>query len=140
MSFREKISWLTLIAIALVFIPYFASVLLYDGQRNTLPMFSLGALVMAVVALTVVMSVVGIVTAIRNPDEANAPADERDRSVSRRASSIAYAVLLPAVLIAAGSAHLHWGTTFLLNAILGAVVLAEIVRCSLEVIGYRRGW
>jgi hypothetical protein len=67
--------------------------------------------------------------------------DERDRAIDRRASSVAYLVLLAAMILVGvimpfGGA----GGARVANAALAGIVLAELVRYGSAVFGYRRGW
>lgn len=139
MPFREKIAWMSLVGTLVAFAFYFTMLIAAPAAAAELPGFSGGLLAPTIFILTLVMIVGGIAAAVSAPDEANAPADERDRRTGRRAASIAYAVLLPAVLIAAGTALFGFPVGLVLNLVLGAVVLAELVRNCAEIILYRRG-
>jgi hypothetical protein len=139
MPFREKIAWLSLMAIAVTSGGYFI-LLLRAGNGGVPPVqVNLGLLVATVIVITLVTMIGAIAIALMNPKDANAGADERDRSVARRAAAGAYHVLLVLVMLAAVTAHLGLGLGGLLNGILAAIVIAELVRCGLEIHGYRRG-
>lgn len=140
MSFRKKISWLSLGGIILAFGPYFASLILTGGPPWTLSASGAGLFLFAVIMLTIVMTIGTIGVAVSNLKEAQQPSDERDRLVSRRASAVAYAILLPAFFCALSTLLFGLGDAALVSSVLAAIVLAEIVRCSTEIIGYRRGW
>jgi hypothetical protein len=140
MPFREKIAWVSLAGIALAFIPYFALTESYAGPARLYPAYS-GALFIGIsVLVAILVTIASIGVALTNIRDAQAPTDERDRTVARRASSIAYAVLLPALFLAMATAFFGWSTAAVVNAVLAAVVVAELVRNALEIIGYRRGW
>lgn len=138
MAFREKISWLSFGSILLAFGPYFA-VLLATGQPAwALGPTSVGYFILAVTLLTVVMLIGTIGLALTNLKDAQQPSDERDREITRRGSAFGYAVLLPALFCALGTLFFGLGQAVLVNAVLAAIVLAELVRYGTEIIGYRR--
>jgi xanthine/uracil permease len=138
MPFREKTAWLSLVGIVIAFGWYFGSLLFYFGPSGELPDYSAALLIPTIILLTVVTVVAAIALALHRPADAQAPADERDRAISRRASALAYAVLLPALFVALALAA-FFRTTIVVNAVIAAVVLAEVVRCAVEIAGYRRG-
>lgn len=140
MPFREKTAWLSLVGIIIAFGWYFGSLALYFGPPDELPGYSLSLLIPTIIILIIVSVVAAIALALHRPSDANAPQDERDRNVARRAASIAYSVLVPAVIVAISLAAHGLSTTIVINAVIGAIVLSEIVRCALEILGYRRGW
>ncbi|WP_423603094.1 hypothetical protein [Sphingomonas sp. MS122] len=139
MPFREKISWLSLGGILLAFGPYFA-MLLSGTPPWALNPISAAWFIGMVSVLATVMAVGTIGVALTNLREAQRPSDERDRMIARRASSIAYAVLAPALWLALATLFVSSSLSVLVNAVLAAIVVAEVVRCAAEIAGYRRGW
>ena len=139
MPFREKIAWLSIGGILLAFGPYFAILALTGTPPWTLGPTSIGMVIAVVSVLTVVVTAGAIGVALTNLRDAQRPSDERDRTIARRASSIAYTVLIPALWLAMGTLFFGLGQTALVNAVLGAIVLAELVRCATEIAGYRQG-
>jgi small-conductance mechanosensitive channel len=139
MSFREKISWLSLGAILISFGPYFGSLIFAGGPPWTLgasaTRFFIGAVTIQVVLMAV--GIAGII--LSNLKEAPQPSDERDKMLSRRASAIAYAILVPALFCTLAIPFFGMSNAVFINAILAAIVVAETVRYSTEIIGYRRG-
>jgi len=140
MSFREKIAWLTLGGLLLAFAPYFVALALLGKEPWLLGPASAGLFLLVVIVLTIGMTIGSILVALTNVRDAERPSDERDRDIARRASSIAYAVLIPAIFLALATLLLGLGQAVLVNAVLAAVVIAELVRCTTEILGYRRGW
>jgi len=139
MSFREKIAWVSLAGIAIAFAPYFALVAAYRGPAPVFPFYS-GGLLVAVTILTIVIVTAGSIgVALTNVREANAPKDERDRAIARAASASGYRILMPLLFVALVGTFLGWSAAALANAVLGAIVLAEVVRCGTEVFLYRKG-
>ena len=140
MTFREKISWLSLGGILLAFGPYFAALALSGLPPWALSPASAIWFIGAVTVIAVVMTIGTIGIALANLRDAQRPSDERDRMIARRASSIAYAVLAPALWLALATLFLSSNLAVLVNAVLAAIVLAELVRCVAEIAGYRGGW
>jgi hypothetical protein len=139
MPFQEKIAWVSMVGIAVAFGPYFALLAAYSGPKPAFPFYS-GVLLVATTLLTIVVVTIGSIgAALTNLKDANRPEDERDRIIARRASAIAYAVLTPLLFFVLASVFLGFGTAALANAVLGAIVLAEIVRCATQVRLYRKG-
>lgn len=140
MSFREKISWLSLGGILLAFGPYFAMLTLSGPPPWGLNHASAVWFIGAIIVLAAVMTVGAIGVAVSNLRDAQRPSDERDRMIARRAAAIAYAILVPALWLALATLFLSPDLVVLLNAVLAAIVMAEIVRCIAEIAGYRTGW
>lgn len=140
MPFPEKIAWVSMAGIIVAFGPYFALLAAWSGPAPAFPLYS-GALLFVATLLTIIVTTLGAIgAALTNVKDANAPADERDRMVARRASAIAYAVLLPLLFLTLAGAVLGFGTAGLANAVLAAIVLAEVSRCGAAVFLYRSGW
>lgn len=137
MAFREKIAWLTLVAMLIAYGIYFPLVaLLPYTQFQMLWLFGGITLTQLVVVI-----IVSATMAIRAGKEARAPADERDRSIARRGTSFAYYVLMVGILVVGVVIpHLQVSGGLIINASLLALVIAEAVRLSIIVISYRRGW
>jgi hypothetical protein len=137
MPFREKISWLSLGGIAVAFGPYFYMLLARADVPASLWPVDAALLLIAVTVLACIMTVATIIVALSNVRDAQAPSDERDQNISRRAVAFAYPVLLAAVFLALGTLFFGANQATLINAVLGAIVLAEMTRCVAEIVGYR---
>jgi uncharacterized membrane protein len=138
-SFREKAAWAALLSILLGFGAYFATLAYGMTTGRASPDYFLGLLVAVVVLITVAMALFGIVVAVRAPEEAKVPADERDRTIQTRSTQLAYYVLLVGTLAAAGSSAAGVALFWILNGLLAAVVLAEVIRYGAQIVLYRRG-
>lgn len=138
MTFREKIDWLTIAVIALAFGWY--AIVYPWGLRGVPALAAQGGLLLVVaIAMTLVLTVAAVALAIHRPRDANAPSDERDRGIGRRATTRAYYVLITG---AAGCFALGYGTgdvAMVLNGLLAAIILAELVRLASQVAAYRTG-
>jgi|UPI00053ED856 hypothetical protein len=136
MPFREKIAWLSAGGILVAFGPYFALVAMRQPTTALGPATAAGFL--AVIAtLVAVMTVASILVALTNLRDAQQPSDERDRAIARRALAFAYPVLLTALFAALATLFLGASLPVLTNAVLGAIVLGELTRCGVEILGYR---
>lgn len=138
MTFREKIDWLT-IAVTLVAFGWYASV--YPWGLRGLPALAAqgGLLLVVIIAMTVALTIAAIALAIHRPRDANAPGDERDREITRRASTRAYYVLIVGAAQCFALAYWTGDLATVLNGLLAAVIIAEIVRLASQVISYRLG-
>lgn len=133
LSFREKSLWVELVSMIAIYGAYFLRAFaIGDGQP-----WRVGALFAgAVVATIIVHSVVHAALALHKQPE---HADERDRAIARRATQIAYFVLMTGVWGALGVAVLQAGAFWCAHAALLAVMIAEATRCAVELVLYRRG-
>ena len=137
MPFKEKIAWIAVITMILVWGSYFGFMAATGGREP-------GSLYMAGFAGAVVLQVIliiiaSIVTAVMSPKDASASSDERDKEISRRAYAIAYPVLLSLVVCVAACLHLGFTARDMAYSIMGAIVIAEIVHYGAQIAGYRRG-
>jgi len=138
MSFREKAAWAALLSILLGFGAYFATLAHGMSTRRAAPDHYFGLLVAVVALITVAMRAFAVVVAVRAPDEARAPPDERDRAIEARSTRLAYYVLLVGTLASAGSSAGGAGLFWVLNGLLAAIVLAEAIRYGSQIVQYRR--
>lgn len=141
MSFREKKAWVTMFALAFVFFPYyFFMVRIYHQPSPDIAyLMQLAAIALAVF---VVLEVVLILVARKlSPEDGAVPMDERDSLFAYRASRIAYVTLIFLVVaVTFPMIHMHgrnWGFGMLY---LAAILFAEILRASLLIVQYRRGY
>ncbi len=136
MSFREKCAWISLVSLLGIYGRYFWSVIRSgawpDGAR-------LARIVETVVALVVVQVAVTIAVALFSPKEADAPLDERERLIELRATRFAYGLLSGSVACACLFGGFSLPILFNTNALLLALVAAEMLRSGGQIIQYRRG-
>lgn len=139
MSYRERTAWLSLVAIAVTFGPYFTSLKLGWISTETLPVLHLLSLYMAVVTAQVAILAIGhAVLRLKFPEDAKSPADERDSDITRRSVQIAYYVLLVGMILVGcvlPFSSARWG---IVNASIFMIVAAELVRYGVIVSSYRR--
>ena len=135
--FHEKVAWFTLVAAVVVYSAFITAVLTTPAAGMTV----WRVVVLFTIALTVQGVTIGVakpLLALRDPEEAKAPLDERDRGVARQAFKAAYLTLIGAVvLLAMGVPYAHeaWQLTL---AAYSATIVADMVRMVATIIGYRR--
>lgn len=139
MSFREKSAWLSLLAMALSFGPYFALVASSAEQDNPLPNLPLlGWFAVTVLVQVIIMAGGAALLAMRSPQEARTPPDERDHAIARRALSAAYYVLMVGMCLVGCVMPFYAAGWRIINAALFMMVAAELVHYGVAVISYRR--
>ncbi len=138
MAYREKIAWLSLVAIALVYLVYFTAVAGRPPEHRLIDMLWPFGIAATVHAALVVSG--AIVIRIQAGAEARLPADERDRAIARRGASVAYLVLLAGTILVGVVMPFSEPPAKIVNTALLAIVLAEIVHGGVMVLSYRRGW
>jgi hypothetical protein len=139
MSFREKSAWISFVLIAAVFGIYFSKIVQVlvtgRGRGGTARLFL--ALVAALIVLEIALHVA---IAIQSPREARTPKDERERLIDMKATRIAFPVLLVGAFSAIGTLHLDVGRSVMADAVLFAIVLAELTRFGAQIVYHRRGF
>lgn len=140
MSFREKLAWAAFLTTLLAWGSYFAVVIsrAASGEGTHDPaLFYL--FLAATIGQAVMMTAVATLIAILAPREAQAPADERDRSIGRRANGAAYFTVLLAIAAVIVAMHVGLRGTNVIFALIGVFILGEAVRFGTQALGYRMG-
>lgn len=141
MPYREKSNLLALAAMLVAYTPYFVVAAIAPAQTVVTPNLLLLGLFAAVsVARMLILGVGYLWFRIRTPNEVREPADERDRAITRRSTTVAYYVLMTGTLVAGGVMPIWFAGWTIVNAALFAIVVAEIIRCIVAAASYRRGW
>lgn len=140
MAFKEKIAWLSLVAMVVAYGIYFALAvpLVRGGGAPTLQLILLLAGVLT--AQAVVVTAASIVIAVHAGGEARAPADERDRAIARRGAAVAYYVLMVGMVLVGCVMPFNNKGWVIINAALFVLLVAEVTRYGLIVTSYRRSW
>lgn len=141
MSYRERVAWLSLFAMAATLGPYLAMTAMDSAAGNAIGHTSLlirfGT---AASANALILGAGHLILRLRFTEDAGAPADERDRAIELRSTRAAYYVLIVAMIVVGivmPFSEEGWG---IVNAAVGAVFLAELVHYGMAVHSYRRGW
>jgi amino acid transporter len=138
MPYREKIAWLSLIAIVVTLGPYFVRAAV-SPPSSELP--GLDYLVLFAVAGLVQVLLIGLgrwYLRHRSPLDARTPPDERDRAIERRSVTAAYYVLIVGVIMVGVVMPFNTSGWDIINAALFAVTVAELVHYGCVVTNYRR--
>lgn len=141
MSFREKKAWLTIFALLIVFLPFYGFMASVYHQPNP-DIGYLMRLVAIAIAIFIALECMLFMLARRfSPEDAGIPRDERDQLFAYRASRIAYITLIVLVIGATfPMIHIHGGNWGFGMLYLAAIILSEILRASLLILQYRRGY
>ena len=137
MSFREKSAWISffcLFAFAGVWLRNIIRVEIYHVHEGNpmLAFFSLlGALILSEILLH-------IVVAVRDPKEARTPKDEREKLIDLKAARVAFYVLMAGAWLSIGTLHLNFDRLRIADSVLGAIIVAELVKFATQVALYRR--
>lgn len=136
MSFREKSAWISLVTTLGVYAYYFWNLL---GTQDMHDADLFGLFARCVTVLVVMQVVFHILAAIRNPRDANAPQDERERMIALKSVNIAYYILAGGAVLAGGGLVFMGQPVAMANLLLLALVLAEAVNYASQIVFFRRG-
>jgi hypothetical protein len=139
LAYREKTGWLSLIAMAVTFGPYFAIVATHAIPASGLPnMRLLVAFAVTACCQAFILGAGHLYLGLRSPDEARLPPDERDRAIMRRSISSAYYVLIAGMILVGGVMPFNSSGWSIVNAAILMIVTAEVVHYGVLVLCYRR--
>ncbi len=135
MPYREKIAWLSLIAMAVTFGPYFVVVGTAEpmGMLPYLRLFGIAAL-----AQMLILGFGHLYFRWMSPEEARLPMDERDRAIMFRSITNAYYVLIVGMILVGCVMPFNSSGWSIINAAIFMIVAAEVVHYGLVVVCYRR--
>ena len=138
MSFKEKVAWVMLVVMVLVYGGYFYSILGAVSAGVDVGEIPYRGAMLAAVVTVVVLAVVGTiaVTIAARGDDAS---DERDREIERHGGWLGGIVLGVGVLGALALAMFEVAHFWIANTLLLSLVLAEIASVILKLTLYRRG-
>ncbi|MEJ2401211.1 MAG: hypothetical protein P8Y52_07435 [Xanthomonadales bacterium] len=138
MSFREKVVWVMLVIMVVVYGGYFASVLQAVNAGIEVSEIAYRRAMLGTVITVVCLSIVGTiaVTIVSRGDDAE---DERDREIDRYGASLGAVVLAVGVLGGLALAMIGAAHFWIANVLLLSLVLAEIAAGLRKVIRYRSG-
>lgn len=140
MPYREKIAWLSLVGMAVCYAPYFAFTWDSPLLDQPLPNLELMALFAVAAGGNAVWTLLGrLFLRMTTPRDERGVADERDQAVDRRANTVAYYVLIGLALYVGGFLPFTSSGWHIVNSMVASVVIAEMLRYAMIVLGYRRG-
>jgi hypothetical protein len=139
MPYREKTAWLSLIAMAVTFGPYFAIVAPASHSGHPLPdLPHLGLFAVAAIVQMFILGVGHLYLGRRSPQDARTPPDERDRAIMNRSITSAYYVLIAGMILVGCVMPFRSSGWTIINAALVMIVAAEVVHYGVVVLSYRR--
>lgn len=139
MPFREKFAWLSLAALAVAYVPYFAVVASGTYDDAPAPNFPLLILLAAVSVLRCVILGGGwLILRARAPEDARMPPDERDIAISRRAMTSGYYMLTAGMILVGGIMPFTETAWKVANSAILMLVLSEALVHAVTVSSYRR--
>ena len=137
MSFREKSTWISFLLLLAISIPFFYQfVRIERGLSNSLASFHLFLLL--VILFVVGEIVLHAVIVMQSPRDARAPKDERDRLIDLKAMRVAFFALMAGALLVIVLIHFPVDRFAILQALLFAVVVAELAMLGARLVYYRR--
>lgn len=138
MSFREKSAWISLLTHAVVYGAYFILLasIWSEPFRGPLGVTMIFAAVVAFVAIAAVLHILAALTGLK---DANAPVDEREQLIDLKAERVASFALGVCVVMSMGALLLDWNGFLVANMLLGALVLAEVVKAGAQIVYFRAG-
>ena len=139
MPHREKVAWLSLLALAVTYGPYFVLTALAPPDGTMPDLDQLTRFAVTTVAQMLILGAGHLLIRLRAPEDARQPADERDRAIERRSRRIAYYVLIAGMVLAGVVMPFFASGWTIVNTALAAIVVAELVHYGATVRSYRRG-
>ncbi|MDP3783452.1 MAG: hypothetical protein Q8Q79_11085 [Sphingopyxis sp.] len=139
MTYKEKASWLMLVAMVLANSLYFG--LIIAGHPAGTSLFAMLWLFGTIAATQAVVVIIGCIwLAIEARKLPRARIDERDRAIAARGTAISYYILLTAMIVVGVVMPFTEPAIKIVNTALFGIVLAELVGLIVVVTSYRRGW
>jgi len=137
MSCREKIAWLSLIAMAVAYGPYFTLIARGPIPWEPLPhLHPLGLFALASIVRMLILGA-GYLYLRLSPQEERPPRDERDRAIEHRSISAAYYVLITGMILVGCFMPFSSTGWSIVNAAILWIVAAEVVHYSVVMASYR---
>jgi hypothetical protein len=138
MSYREKIAWLSLIAMVTTYGPYFTFVGKSPVSWEPLPhLHPLALFALASVVRMLILGTGYLYLLLAIPRQERPPLDERDRAIEHRSIGAAYYVLLAGMILVGCFMPFSSTGWTIVNATIFWIVAAEIIRYGAIVASYR---
>jgi len=137
MSFREKSTWISFLLLLLIAVPFFYQfVRIESGASSSQASFHLFLLL--VIVFVVGEVVLHAIIVMQSPRDARAPKDERERLIDLKAMRVAFFFLMGGALSVIVLAHFPVDRFAIIQALLFAVVVAELAMLGARLVYYRR--
>ena len=138
MSYREKIAWLSVVAMAVAYTPYFMFAARGPSPWEPFPhLHPLGLFALASIVRMLILGAGYLYLRLASPREDRMPPDERDRAIEHRSLSAAYYVLIAGMILVGCFMPFSSTGWTIVNAAILWMVAAEVVHHSVVVASYR---
>ncbi|HWS39966.1 MAG TPA: hypothetical protein VN247_01595 [Arenimonas sp.] len=138
MSYREKVAWLSLLAMLLVFIPYFTWASLNPPGAEIPNFRQMGIYAVASLSWAAILGIGHLLLRWKSSDEAKLPLDERDIAIAHKSRGYAYGVLIAGMILVGGIMPFTNGGWEIVNTMVFMIVLAECISDANIIRNYRR--
>ncbi len=139
MAYREKIAWLSLVAMVVTFGPYFTLTAIYSSASEPLPNLRQLGLYGVTAAVQMLLLAGGRLYLRRGSvQEARMRLDERDQAIQQRSVTFAYYVLIGGMILVGCVMPFRSNGWSIVNAALFMIIAAEMVHYGMTVFSYRR--
>ena len=137
MSFREKSTWISFLLLLTISIPFFYQFArIESGSTSSQATFHIFLLLVIVfIAGEIVLHAIIV---MQSPRDARAPKDERERLIDLKAMRVAFFVLMTSALLVIVLVHFPVDRFQIIQALLLAVVVAELSMLGARLVYYRR--
>lgn len=139
MTFLEKSAWVMSCALLIAGILYTYVLIVAWTALGEAPPPNIGFVVILTVPLTALAIFGHAVAALGNPTEANAPEDERDRTVAWRAGNLSGALLGAITIAIIGFLAMFGSANLAFHMLVLGLVFAQIAEYALTILFYRWG-
>jgi len=140
MSFREKLYWGRLSLIVLCWGYYFVSFgLAAQGAALDVPAYQALFFKMGMLSVFLFLGVTAILS-VYDRKSARQNEDERDRAIEQHSVRISYYTLIVGCFLVLSLLFSGFDVFMTFNVLLAVVVIAELMRAALNLVGYRRGY
>ncbi len=138
MSFREKSAWVMALLTGVAGLWYFEKLVALSSSLAETPA-PLGLVLRYCIGVVVVSVIAQIGLAVMTPEDADAPADERERAALRRAGSWSGDVLAMGILSALAWFVARGDGNLLFHMVFASLIVAQICQYLLQAVLLRRG-
>lgn len=137
-SFREKSAWVMALLTAAGGLWYLEKLVALSPSLSQTPA-PLGLILRYVIGMVIVSVIAQIALAVMTPNEAEAPADERERAVLRRAGSWSGDVLAAGILAALAWFVARGDGNLLFHMAFASLIIAQVCEYLVQGVLLRRG-
>ena len=138
-SFREKMAWVMVAALALASGVFFNAIWHVASAVSEVPKPAVVVLSALFILIIVAVATIGaVIAALSNVDEADPAADERDKQISLRASRVAVLVQTILLLGTVAAYFFDARSVDMLIGVMSALVLGQISEYLAQIWLYRR--